>query len=54
MVHSECLLYKQELAKVLATHWEELEKAYVNNTKEVFHKTRLERENIYRYFYQIK
>ncbi|XP_059172221.1 sperm flagellar protein 2-like isoform X3 [Physella acuta] len=43
-----------ELAKVLAAHWEELEKAYVNNTKEVFHKNRLERENIYRYFYQIK
>uniref|UniRef100_A0A2C9KBG9 Calponin-homology (CH) domain-containing protein n=1 Tax=Biomphalaria glabrata TaxID=6526 RepID=A0A2C9KBG9_BIOGL len=43
-----------ELASVLSLHWEETEKAYINNCKTVFHATRSERENIFRYFYQIR
>ncbi|XP_005100478.1 sperm flagellar protein 2 isoform X2 [Aplysia californica] len=43
-----------ELAKVLVLHWEETEKTYVNNCKTVFRNLRGERENIYRYFFQIR
>ncbi|KAL8590470.1 hypothetical protein ACOMHN_011683 [Nucella lapillus] len=42
------------LASVLATQWEGLEKNYVANSKHVFHQVRQERENIYRYFFQIR
>ncbi|ESO92609.1 hypothetical protein LOTGIDRAFT_120497 [Lottia gigantea] len=43
-----------DLAKILAEHWETVEKSYVNNSKNVFHNIRDERENIYRYFYQMR
>lgn len=42
------------LAKVLADHWEHIENTYIKNGKFVFRKIRDERENIYRYFYQIR
>ncbi|XP_062579929.1 sperm flagellar protein 2-like isoform X2 [Saccostrea cucullata] len=45
---------EKELAEVLAKYWENVEKTYVGNSKYVFRKLREERENIYRYFYQIK
>ena len=44
----------QELAKILADHWEAVEKTYIQNGKFVFRKVRDERENIYRYFFQIR
>ncbi|KAK6179274.1 hypothetical protein SNE40_011674 [Patella caerulea] len=43
-----------DLAEVLATHWEAVESAYVANSKHVFRNIRDERENICRYFYQMK
>ncbi|GFR65233.1 sperm flagellar 2, partial [Elysia marginata] len=43
-----------DLAKVLVLHWEEIEKAYVNNSKSVFRNIRSERENIYRYLFQVR
>ncbi|XP_071117594.1 sperm flagellar protein 2-like [Haliotis cracherodii] len=43
-----------DLAKVLASHWETVEKSYVLNSKHVFRNIRDERERIYRYFYQIR
>ncbi|KAK3767112.1 hypothetical protein RRG08_017986 [Elysia crispata] len=43
-----------DLAKVLVMHWEEIEKAYVNNCKSVFRNIRSERENIYRYLFQVR
>lgn len=46
--------YLQELAEVLAKYWENVEQTYVGNSKHVFRKLRDERENIYRYFFQIK
>eukprot|EP00105_Crassostrea_gigas_P002319 XP_011414807.1 PREDICTED: sperm flagellar protein 2 isoform X4 [Crassostrea gigas] len=45
---------EKDLAEVLAKYWENVEKTYVGNSKHVFRKLRDERENIYRYFYQIK
>ncbi|XP_048761563.2 sperm flagellar protein 2-like isoform X3 [Ostrea edulis] len=45
---------EKELAEVLAKYWENVEKTYVGNSKHVFRKLREERENIYRYFFQIK
>ena len=44
----------QDLAGILAPQWEEVEKAYINSSKEVFHNVREEREKIIRYFYQIR
>ncbi|XP_053393746.1 sperm flagellar protein 2-like isoform X2 [Mercenaria mercenaria] len=44
----------ENLAKVLADHWEHVENMYIKNGKFVFRKIRDERENIYRYFYQIR
>ncbi|XP_060552949.1 sperm flagellar protein 2-like isoform X2 [Ruditapes philippinarum] len=44
----------QNLAKVLADHWEHVENMYIKNGKFVFRKVRDERENIYRYFFQIR
>lgn len=46
--------FLKEMAEVLAKYWENVEKTYVGNSKHVFRKLRDERENIYRYFYQIK
>nr|XP_022317151.1 sperm flagellar protein 2-like isoform X9 [Crassostrea virginica] len=45
---------EKELAEVLAKYWENVEQTYVGNSKHVFRKLRDERENIYRYFFQIK
>nr|KAG5711746.1 hypothetical protein BaRGS_023510 [Batillaria attramentaria] len=45
---------EKELAAVLADQWENVEKAYVSNCKHTFRQVRLERENIYRYFHQIR
>ncbi|XP_070194777.1 sperm flagellar protein 2-like isoform X3 [Littorina saxatilis] len=42
------------LAEVLSTQWDGVEKAYVSNCKHVFRNVRHERENIYRYYYQIR
>ncbi len=44
----------QDLAGILSNEWEEVEKAYIDHSKDVFHKVRDERENIIRYFYQIR
>ncbi|GFO03102.1 sperm flagellar protein 2, partial [Plakobranchus ocellatus] len=43
-----------DLAKVLVLHWEEIEKAYISNCKSVFRNIRGERENIYRYLFQVR
>ncbi|XP_069125844.1 sperm flagellar protein 2-like isoform X2 [Argopecten irradians] len=43
-----------EIATILANYWESTEQTYVKNSKHVFRKEREERENIYRYFYQIR
>lgn len=43
-----------KLAEILAKYWEDIEQTYVTNSKYVFRKVRDERENIYRYFYQIR
>ncbi|WAR24394.1 SPEF2-like protein [Mya arenaria] len=45
---------EKELAKILADHWEAVEKMYIQDGKFVFRKIRDERENIYRYFFQIR
>lgn len=42
------------LAEVLVDQWDGVEEHYVANCKYVFRQVRKERENIYRYFYQIK
>ncbi|XP_076440661.1 sperm flagellar protein 2-like isoform X2 [Babylonia areolata] len=42
------------LANVLSIQWDGVEKSYVKNCKHVFRQVRLERENIYRYFFQIR
>lgn len=44
----------QDLAAVLSTQWETVENTYVTDAKFVFHQVRYERENVYRYFYQIR
>ncbi|BFZ00141.1 hypothetical protein BsWGS_03180 [Bradybaena similaris] len=43
-----------ELASVLMSYWEAVEAVYVSNLKSVFRNIRVERENIYRYYYQIR
>ncbi|XP_074662046.1 sperm flagellar protein 2-like [Tubulanus polymorphus] len=43
-----------ELASVLATNWDAIETTYLSNSKVVFRNVREERENVIRYFYQIK
>lgn len=45
---------EQDLASVLSGQWENVEKAYVSNCKHTFRHVREERENIYRYYYQIR
>ncbi|PVD23583.1 hypothetical protein C0Q70_16855 [Pomacea canaliculata] len=45
---------EQDLAAVLSTQWETVENTYVTDAKFVFHQVRYERENVYRYFYQIR
>ncbi|XP_063404210.1 sperm flagellar protein 2-like isoform X1 [Mytilus trossulus] len=45
---------QETLAEILSKYWEDIEKEYVTNSKYVFRKVRDERENIYRYFYQIR
>ena len=44
----------QDLAGILSDQWEEVEKAYVSGSKEVFHCVREERERIIRYFFRIR
>lgn len=53
-INFDLLKFLKEMAEVLAKYWENVEKTYVGNSKHVFRKLRDERENIYRYFYQIK
>lgn len=45
---------EQELATILSPQWDLVEKTYINNSKQMFRKTRDEREGIIRYFYQIR
>ncbi|KAL8583785.1 hypothetical protein ACOMHN_036420 [Nucella lapillus] len=42
------------LADVLSHHWEGVETTYVANCKHIFRQARQERENIYRYFFQVR
>ncbi len=51
LAHPVCL---QDLAGILSNQWEEVEKAYVHNSKNVFHNLREERENIIRYLFKIR
>lgn len=44
----------QELAHILAQHWDNVENTYIDGTKFVFRQIRDERENIIRYFYSIR
>lgn len=53
-INFDLFKFLKEMAEVLAKYWENVEKTYVGNSKHVFRKLRDERENIYRYFYQIK
>ena len=42
------------LAKILCDHWDLVENIYINGSKYVFRKIRTEREQIIRYFFNIK
>lgn len=43
-----------KLAKILCDHWDLVENTYINGSKYVFRKIRSEREQIIRYFFNIK
>lgn len=42
------------MAKILCDHWDVVENSYISNSKFVFRKIRIEREQIIRYFHKIK
>lgn len=42
------------LAKILSDHWDLVENTYISGSKYVFRKIRSEREQIIRYFFNIK
>jgi len=44
----------QELAEALCQCWEMIETSYVDNCKKVFMMMRLERDQIIRYFYDVR
>lgn len=43
-----------KIARILCDHWDVTENSYIDNSKHVFRKIRAEREQIIRYFYNIK
>ena len=44
----------EKISKILCDHWDVTETFYINNSKHVFRKIRAEREQIFRYFFNIK
>lgn len=45
---------EDHMAKIVCDYWDTIETSYINGTKFVFKKIRVEREQIIRYFYTIK